>query len=308
MMGNQKEEQGWIAGHVGAEAFEQLAAGLAGADLQSVLLGVMHRRAGARTPKDLVTQYERDRFCTPAAVDLRTSLAIDAHLLAAAGGFESIELSPVAPLGVSSVVAPTDQNRVLSALRTTEVVSDTTNVLALECARRLRADRSAAVHLATSHRVVRAQPFPKQPGYAQHFRLFALASGGLETADHGFTVGALVRHVRAVLEAFDRLEEDGYSFGERRVEVLTTLERDGLGDRVAEALGGNVTRSVLDHPYYSGGLRYQLWVTPPIGEPLPLVDGGTFDWLGQLLSDRRAVFVATGAGSQLIALRFNATP
>ncbi|HLA63134.1 MAG TPA: hypothetical protein VK610_01815 [Rhodothermales bacterium] len=307
MMGEQEHNRHWIARHVGAEAFETLAAGLAEPDLQSVLLGVMHRRAGARTPKELVAQYGRDPFCTPAAVDLRESVAIDAHLLAAAEGFEAIELSPVAPLGVSSVVAPTDQNRVLSALRTTEVVSDTTNVLALECARRLRADRSAAVHLATSHRVVRAQPFPKQPGHSQHFRLFALASGGLETPDHGFTVGALVRHIRALLAAFDRLEEEGYSFGERRVEVLTTPQRDGLGDRVAEALGGSVTRSVLDHPYYSGGLRYKLWVTPPGGEPVPLVDGGTFDWLGQLLSDRRAVFVATGAGSQLIALRFRAS-
>jgi hypothetical protein len=32
-----------------------------------------------------------------------------------------------------------------------------------------------------------------------------------------------------------------------------------------------------------------------------LIDGGVFDWLAKLLANRRAVFVATGTGSQLIA-------
>jgi len=46
-----------------------------------------------------------------------------------------------------------------------------------------------------------------------------------------------------------------------------------------------------------------VWVAMPDGEELPLADGGTFDWLSQLLSNRRAVFVGSGLGSQLIALR-----
>jgi hypothetical protein len=115
-----------------------------------VLLEVMQRRANGRTPADVLAQYRRDGFCKPALVDQRTSIAIDAHLLAAAVGFEAIELSPVAPLGACSAVALTDQNRVLSALRSTEIVSDHTNVLVLECALRLRADPTAPVHFATT--------------------------------------------------------------------------------------------------------------------------------------------------------------
>src|SRR5689334_16208983 len=187
----------WRTWSLGAEAFEQLAAGLAGTELQSMLLEVMRRRASARAPADVLAQYRRDRFTAPAVTDLRTAMAIDGHLLAAAGGFEAIELSPVAPLGVCSTIAPTDQHRVLSALRGTEVVSDPTNVLALECAVRLRAGAGAgeAVHLATSHRVLRAQPAPRYPGAAQHFRLLALGSGGVEAKDHAFTVETIVRHV-----------------------------------------------------------------------------------------------------------------
>jgi hypothetical protein len=300
-------DRSWILEHIGSSAFEQLATGLAGSELQSVLLDVMQRRASARSPSDLLAQYQRDTFCSPASVDLRASLEVDSHLLAAADQFEAIELSPVAPLGSSSAVASTSQNRVLSALRMTEVVSDTTNVLALECALRLRARPGAAVHLTTSQRVIRAQPVPKLPGYAHHFRLFALASGGREAKDHAFTVDTLVLHMRTMLSALERLEQHGYSFGRRRVDVLTTSERQAVGDQIAERLGVDAARKPLEHPYYSGGVRYQIWVTAPDGSEAPLVDGGAFDWLKKLASNRRAVFIATGAGAQLISLRFRET-
>ena len=296
-------ERGWITANIGTAAFEQLASRISGAELQSLLLEVVRCRAGGRTPAQLLAQYRRDPYCAPGEADLRTSLEIDRHLLQAAEEFEAIELSPVTPLGSASVVGLTSQNRVLSALRGTEVVSDPTNVLALECARRLREGGGEVVHLATSQRVVRAQPVPKLPGYAQHFRMFALASGGLEAQDHAFTVETVVLHVRAVLRGLHLLEEHGYTFGRPRVEILSTPERRSLGDRIADQLGTS-RRKPLQHPYYSGGLRYQVWVTPPDGPELPLMDGGTFDWLAKLAANRRAVFVATGLGAQLIALRF----
>jgi hypothetical protein len=294
----------WIFEGLGQEAFERLAVELPGTELQSLLLEVMQRRAAARTPADVLAQYQRDPFCRPAAVDQRVSVALDGHLLAAAEGFEAIELSPVAPLAACSSVAPTAQNRVLSALRATELVADPTNVLALECALRLRGG-AGPVHLATSQRVIRAQPVPRLPGYASHFRIFVLASGGIESRDHAFTAEVFARHIRTMLGALDRIERHGYAFGARRVDVLATEARAALGDRIAAALGGvAVNRRPLDHPYYSGGLRYQLWVTAPDGGEVALVDGGAFDWLARLAANRRAVYIATGIGAQLIALRF----
>jgi hypothetical protein len=292
----------WIIDSIGQPAFDRMASGLAGTALQSLLLDVMHARAAARDASALVAQYGRDTFCVPAAVDQRAMLAIDAQLLAAAEAFEAIELSPVAPLGACSVVGPTDQNRVLSALRATEVVSDPTNVLSLECARRLRTPAQSDQHLATSHRVLRAQPVPKLPGYAQHFRLFALASGGIERQDHAFTIATVALHVRTLRAGLARLEALGYAFGRPRVEILATPARQSLGERLAALLDAEL--GVLDHPYYSGGLRYRIWVTAPDGTPAPIGDGGTFDWLHALAANRRAVFVGSGLGSQLIALRF----
>jgi hypothetical protein len=40
------------------------------------------------------------------------------------------------------------------------------------------------------------------------------------------------------------------------------------------------------------------------GTEMPLIDGGAFDWLQKLATDRRAVFIASGTGAQLMALRF----
>ncbi|MET0592160.1 MAG: hypothetical protein ABW133_05645 [Polyangiaceae bacterium] len=298
----------WIARHIGSEAFEKLATGLAASELQSVLLEIAQRRAKEREPKDLLTQYQRDPFCAPAATDLRESVAIDSHLLAAAEGFDAIELSPVAPLGACSVVGLTDQNRVLTALRTTEVVSDPTNVLALECARRLRTAPQESLHFATSQRVVRAQPVPKLPGYSQHFRIFVLASAGIETKEHAFTVDTVVRHLRTLSLAMERLEQHGYSFGARRIDVLARPERAVIAARIAETLGQGTQVKPLEHAYYSGGIRYQIWATAPNGAEMPLFDGGTFDWVAKLASNRRAVYVASGGGSQLIALQFRANP
>lgn len=297
----------WIVDALGDAAFAQLASELGGAELQSVLLEVMHARAAARAPAELVAQHARDRFCQPATVDLRTSVALDGHLLAAAAGFEAIELSPVAPLATCSRMGRSSQRRVLSALRGTELVADPTNVLALECARRMRGE-AGAIHLATSHRVIRAQPVPRLPGYSQHFRLFALASAGRETADHGFTVDAVVRHVTTWLAALRALEAHGYAFGARHVDVLATPARAALGDRIAGTLADvAVNRKPLDHAYYSGGLRYMLWVAAPDGATIPIADGGAFDWLAQLTANRRAVYVASGLGAQLVAARYRAT-
>lgn len=294
----------WIVELVGRAAFDQLSQKLSGSQLHSLLLEALRRRAAARKPAEVLAQYARDSFCRPAGIDQRTGVALDAELLAAAEDFEAIELSPVAPLATCSAVALTAQDRVLSALRSTEIVSDPTNVLALECALRLRSSREQAVHLVTSQRVIRAQAVPPVPGFNQHFRIFVLASAGIETKDHGFTVDALLGQVRALLAGLERLERKGYEFGPRRIEVLASERRAGLGDRLAERLGSIASRGLLEHPYYSAGLRYRLWVRTPEGEELPLGDGGAFDWLAKLAVNRRAAYVASGMGAQLIASRF----
>jgi hypothetical protein len=308
------DKRAWIAAALGdGEAWQRLVETLPQSELWSLLLEVLEVRARARTPAEVLRQWERDRFTIPATVDQRTIVKMDAAILevAASAGFETIELSPLAPFGACASVALGSQRRIVSSLRATEVVSDPTNVFALEIARRLRAGASSGasstVRLGTSHRTVRAQPPPPGPGFAQHFRLFALGSGGLETQNHGFVVDELARHVRAQLAVFDALAALGYRIGDRALTILARDDRGALGDRLEAALSATgipVTRKVLEHAYYSGGLRFMLSARDPEGNHLPLGDGGSFDWLARLTSNRRAVYVASGMGTQLVAMRY----
>ena len=308
----------WIIEALGERAFSRLADELPGTTLQSVLLEVMRHRALKRGPAELLEQYRRDGFVRPAAIDQRVLVELDRELLAAASPYEAIELSPVAPLGACSQMALTDQHRTIGAIRGVEVVSDPTNLLALECAERLRAAPAAIVRLATSQRVVRAQPYPKLPGFAPHFRLFAMVTAAREQAEHAVVTAAIVDHVCVMLRAFARLEGCGYAFGARRVEILARPDRAEVGDRIAAQLATALaaepalgepsrpatSRGVLEHAYYNGGIRHRVWATTPAGVEMPIGDGGTFDWMTRLTSNQRNVFVASGLGAQLVAAAF----
>ena len=283
---------------------QALAQGLAATDLWSLLLSVLEQRAARRTPAMVRQQWESDRFTQPCAVNQRTLNELDSHLLAAAADFEALELSPLAPLAACSAVALTSQNRIVSTARGTEVVSDPTNVLALECAKRLRDAPDAVVKLATSHRCVRAQAIPKRPGFAAHFRMFCLASAAHERKDHGFATEALLDHINTHVAALDGLEKHGYHFPDRRLRLLATSERRHLAERMSAQISGlPVTIETLQHPYYDG-LRFMLDAGTPDGNPIPLVDGGAFDWMRKLTDNQRMVYVASGMGSQLAASLF----
>jgi hypothetical protein len=294
------EDRAWTTDGISEDAHAALANGLPASRVWSLLMAVLARRAAERDPARLVRQWENDGFTRPGPIDQRTLAELDLRLLAAAGAFEAVELSPLAPLGACSVVGLASQNKVVSALRGTEVVADPTTALALECAVRLRKDEAQVVRLAASHRCVRAQELPKGRGFAPHFRMFCLATAGRERKEHGLLVEALAEQIATHLSALDRLETHGYCFPGRTVVILATPERAPLGDRVAAAIPGPVVRERLDHPYYDG-LRFMIRVGSDQAGPIPLVDGGAFDWLARLTSNRRLVFVASGMGSQLAA-------
>jgi hypothetical protein len=303
-----KDARHWAIEGLGEQGFAALAEGMPASEVWSLLLSVIERRSMRRTPAAVLQQWEADRFVLPAPIDQRTFVELDSHLLAAAQGFEALELSPLAPLAACSSVALTSQNRTISTVRGTEVVSDPTNVLALESARRLRHDSRQVVRLATCHRCVRAQPFPKGRGFAAHFRIFCLTTAGRETQDRSFLVTSLAEHIQTHSSALDRLEKHGYNFRERRVHILATPENEALASRIASAIRDvPVAIGSLKHGYY-GGLRFRIDVggatNEATNEGIPLIDGGNFDWLHKLTSNQKLSFVASGMGAQLAAYLF----
>ncbi|HEX4972231.1 MAG TPA: hypothetical protein VFV69_14335 [Steroidobacteraceae bacterium] len=295
------KDSSWATAGFGESAYAALARGMPASEVWSLLLSAMRERAEHRTPGALAQQWASDRFVQLSYIDQRTLLDLDSQLLAAAPEFEAVELSPLAPLGTCSSIALTTQNRVVSTARGTEVVSDPTNVLALESARRLREDQTQIVRLCTSHRCVRAQEVPKVPGFAAHFRMFCMTTAGHERTDQEFVTDALTQHIRAHLRGLDRLEQHGYRFPNRRVRLLSTEEREPLAKRIESALEGvPVTMEGLEKRYYDG-LRFMISAHTAAGDDIPLIDGGAFDWLHKLASNRKLVFVASAIGSQLAA-------
>jgi len=277
-----------------------------------VWLEVARRQAGRRQPKDLLAQYESDGFVQPSALGLRISVRMDALVLEAARGFEAVILSPLAPLGACSAIAPTSQDRTISAVRSLEVVSDPTNALALECARRLRKRPTEDVRLCTVHQVVRAQPVPDRPGHSRHFRMFAMVEAGPGRAEDGFEVGAIVRQLSVFDRFFEAAEALGLRFPQRRAIILTTPDRDTLAERAARALASalphvTVEREPLTSSYY-GGVRVQFGAHARTGEFCPIGDLGVFDWAAQLTANRRQRFAASGLGIQLAPLLFTSSP
>jgi hypothetical protein len=273
-----------------------------------LLLELARSQAARRGPRELIRQFQRDGFVAPSALDLRTLQAFDSIALSAARQFEALLLSPVAPLGVCSRLAPTSQDRTLSASRGLEVVSDPTNVLALECARRLARDPRADVRLATVHQVLRAQALPPRTGFSRHFRMFALAEAGPGRAEDGFEVEAIARHA-AVL---DRIFDASSALGCRVVDRSATIFHDDHRSVAAERVRARLTRDLphvglsterFESTYYAG-LRVLLGGTSTEGAHVPLADTGAFDWVARLTSNARQRFVASGLGLQLLPILF----
>ena len=260
------------------------------------LLAIARSHAARKRPGDVRAQYARDAFVAPSFLDQRAALRLDALALAAAPEFEAMLLSPLAPLASCVAVSPSNQDRVVTTMRGSEVVSDPTNVLALECTRRLAA-LADDVRLCTVHQVVRAQRFGARPGMSQHFRMFALAEAGRARADHAFEVEAFVRH----LAVFSRLLDNAGTKGARVARVLAAARAAPIAKRVcarlaAELPGLELVTGALDSGYYAG-----LRVLLDVGDA-NLSDTGLFDWVAQLASDRRLRFVASGFGLQRLAL------
>ena len=98
------------------DALQRALLGLKSNPLQSLLLSVFRERTKAQRPRDVRQAFER-RFCRPSDTDPRAMHAVDGHLFAAADGFELVELSPLAPLGVCTAVGPCDPMKIVATVR-----------------------------------------------------------------------------------------------------------------------------------------------------------------------------------------------
>ncbi len=295
----------------------RLAERLAPTDLQSLLLEVYRRRSLQRRPADVLADYAEDRFVRPAPVSPRRLLAWEQVAFAQLPPeFEPLALAPVCPLGTSAAVAAVDQNWSVATARNSEVVSDSTNVLALECALRRRAllharPKSAeAVHLAASHRLLRAQHY-QSPDATTHFSAFALCSAGRDQGGLRFELDALARHLRFYLRSVRAFTGPTVPLHVTLTDFSPSPRYRLLQERLLAPLRAEFeTVDFAFDPERTSGrgyyrdLCFHVDATHPSGRRLQLADGGAVEWTQRLLASAKERLVVSGLGSDRLCSEF----
>jgi hypothetical protein len=277
------------------ELFDVLSERLAPTDLHSLLLAVQRVRASRLTPTDVLRAYEQNRLVRPAALEPGRRASIEqlasSHL---PDGYELIELSPIAPLGTVTALAGLSQDVALATVRGTEVLSDATNVLALEAAVRRRRERAEPVRLAAVHRVVRVHA-QDAPGVLPHFALLGLVAGGRHRGGFELEGDLLLEQ----LDYFIRLLR--VAGGADLSVLLTPLDRD-VPNVVDELRRRHRAVDVAVDEDRDRGRSYYTDVCFDVrAGDVSLVDGGFVDWTQRLLSDRKERLLISGAGLERIA-------
>ncbi len=298
-----------VVGEVGgAELLDVLADELPGSDLTTLLLEVFRRRAERLSPADVLRRYRSDRFVAPATVDFAAlRRAEDAMLGALPGGFETVVLAPVLPLGAHTAAAGVDPRNVVATIRATEVAADPTNGLALEAAVRrgelLRAaPRSAEpVRLAASQRVTRAQVFSGPVSFA-HFQLLGVVTAGRDTGAHEFESRYLAEHVRFAADGLAALGLDRVTIA---VTCLNEPARRILAAISAEFAGRRGV-GVTEAPERESGRAYYRDLCFKVfadrgGSALEVGDGGFVDWTAKLLGNAKERMLISGFGIERLA-------
>jgi hypothetical protein len=297
---SQAAERAWRALPEGAR--EQLEASLAPTDLQSLLMGVAAARAARVRPADLVARWRRDRFVRPSTCDPRRVSAVECRLWQLLDEeFVGVELSPVAPVGSCAAVAPVSQNRIVTTMRLSEVVSDSANALAIEAAvRRLSEPSDVQVHLAASHRQLRAQVFG--PGSFAHFRLFTLVSSARDTGSARTEADLLGRHLMFWTAVLEEVVPN------RRPQIeLAVFDHPVIAARLADTVlpahRGCRVRLVEDETrergrgYYTG-LAMRLSTAAGAFE---IGDGGFTSWTAQLTGNAKERCLVSAIATERLA-------
>jgi hypothetical protein len=284
-----------VAAVGGTEAVARLA-GLSGSDFTSLMLAVARRRAARETPPGLLRRYRGDRFVQPADTSWHQIRRVEDQLAAhLPPGTELLTLPPLVPLGTHAVLGPMSQDKVVTAMRATEIAADPTNALALEAAARRKAgDIRGTTRLAAFQRVVRAQV--PQPGFLPHFSLLGLVTAGRDDGGHRFEREAVAEHVRSLAAGLAAA-----GLGPTQL-ALTPLSQagDAIATAVPAELADTAIVTVLDPDRRAGRGYYRdlcFKLNVRAGSAWAEVgDGGLTDWAARLTASAKERLLISGVG------------
>lgn len=294
------------------ELLSVLADELTGSELNSLLLEVFRHKTACLTPPELLNLYQQNRFVKPAdlpVLEMRQT-ELDILKLFDQHGFNPLELSPVSILGACSVLGPVNQKKVLTALRGTEVLADSTNAIALHAShlkqKNQTRDDSLGVWMrcSTIQRQLRTQTITG-PGFTPHFKIGCLVTCGNDVGGYDFEKNSLLEHIRTMKAlfldyykadniSFRLLPRGGYKDSEHLLEELNRFfQNNAPGTKLS------IVKEALNENNYYKGIQYKVDITIK-GGTYEIADGGFVDWTQHLLQNKKERMLSTGFGFDLM--------
>jgi hypothetical protein len=305
MKNQERKEIQRIIDKLGTEnLLELLSKQLPLSDLNTLLLEVFRKITNDTSAGELLKRYSTNRFVYPAEINPIELKHLEIKTLEIAQSFSytPIQLSPVAPLGSCSIVATSDQNKIISALRGTEVVADATNLLALHICNSIKSGKlkndESSIRFSTTHRHVRAQKFNK-PGLLSHFHVFCMVTSGKDRGSYAFEKQTLLEHLNVYHKIFTFLFNTKITVSLNRRSGYT--DSVGLIQRTEEFIKEKSPEIVVientnegNNQYYKG-LQFTIIVNIN-GQEVNIGDGGFVDWSQKLLSNKKERMMISAIG------------
>jgi len=285
---------------------ELLSEGLPGSGLNSLLLDVFDKKTQKIAAAGLLKHYMSNRLVHPSRTDMIGLLKTETAVLEFLRDrqFTPIELSPVAQLGSCSVLGPVDQKKIISGVRSTEVLADATNSIALHIAQLKKSGKTIGpLHFCTVHRHLRTQPL-LDPNHSAHFKISCMVSSGKDTGDYRFecenlqkhiiTLNNLMQQVYGITDIkFRIINRKGYPAGDRMVATLMNYLKIYAADIMVFH-----EPAMTENNYYKG-VQFKM-IVKVNGAELEIADGGFVDWTQQLLQNTKERLLISGCGLELL--------
>lgn len=280
---------------------------LSGSELNSLLLEVFERRVMQETPSSLLGKYTKNKLVKPAQLDFLKfkEEELECCKIVANSSFELIELSPVAQLGTSSIMATVNQKKVLTALRNTEVQSNPTNSIALHYASLKKNNELSekTYNFSNVSRVIRTQVF-SNPNFTPHFPILSLISCGMDTGSFEFEKTEIYKHFAITQDVCKSV----FGFNNLFFEIIPCKEYDSNSPLISNSLSHiknsgfdvRIAESDSQNNYYYG-MRIKTKIIAD-GVEYEIGDGGLLDWTQKLLANKKERMLTMGLGIQLLHL------
>ena len=280
---------------------------MSGSELNSLLLEVFERRVMQETPSSLLGKYTKNKLVKPAQLDFLKfkEEELECCKIVANSSFELIELSPVAQLGTSSIMATVNQKKVLTALRNTEVQSDPTNSIALHYASLKQNNELSekTYNFSNVSRVIRTQVF-SNPNFTPHFPILSLISCGMDTGSFEFEKTEIYKHFAITQDVCKSV----FGFNNLFFEIIPCKEYDSNSPLISNSLSHiknsgfdvRIAESDSQNNYYYG-MRIKAKIIAD-GVEYEIGDGGLLDWTQKLLANKKERMLTMGLGIQLLHL------